>query len=311
MTERRVFLNGVMVPYGEARIPVQSCAVKFGASVFEGLRAYWSDATEELYVFRLEDHVGRLLSSLRLTRMQHEFTREFLVGSVLMTLQANRYREDVHIRQTAYIEADGEVDTLGPVGIAVDARPRRMTSKDSVAACVSSWCRISDHSMPPRIKASANYQNGRLAMVQAKLDGYDCPLLLNSQGKVSEAPGACCFIVREGVALTPPVTADILESITRASLVELFGSVLGVRVIERDLDRTELYIADEVFLCGTAWEIMPVTSIDRLTIGTGTVGAVTETVRKVYSRVVRGEDETYRRWLTPVYKASGPEKDGR
>jgi len=302
VTPRYLYLNGRILPYDEARIHVQSAAVKFGASVFEGLRAYWNPKQGELYVFRLKEHIDRLYDSLRLMRMEHSFAREELASSILEVLRKNEFREDVHIRQSAYVEADGDIDATGPVGLAVDARPRKLTTKAGITACVSSWTRISDGSMPPRIKCSANYQNSRLASLEAKTNGYEGALILSSRGKLSEAPGACCFVVRRGVPITPPVTADILESVTRATLLELFRKELGQSPEEREVDRTELYVAEEAFLCGSGWEITPVVSIDKLPLGDGTQpGPVTRAIQACYFAVVRGEKPEYRSWLTPVY----------
>lgn len=306
-----MYLNGKVVPYGDALIHVQSAAVKYGTSVFEGLRAYWNERQGELYVFRLKEHIDRLYDSLRLMRMEHSFTREELGASILEVLHKNAYREDVHVRQTALVEADGAMDATGPVGLAVDARPREGKTREGIAACVSSWTRIADGSMPPRIKCSANYQNGRLATLEAKINGYDAPLLLNSRGKLAEAPGACCFMVRRGIPMTPPVTADILESVTRATLLELFRRELGVEALERDIDRTELSVADEAFLCGSGWEITPILSIDRLPLGDGRrMGPLTKAIHDCYFAVVRGEKPAYREWLTPVY-GGGANAGGR
>ena len=300
---RYLYLNGRLVPYDDARIHVQSGAVKYGGSVFEGLRAYWNADQGELYVFRLQEHIDRLFASLRLMRMEHRFTREELADSILQVLRKNEVRQDVHIRQSAFIEADGALEATGPVGLAVDARPHRVTEKPGIAVCVSSWIRISDASMPPRIKCSANYQNGRLAMLEAKTNGYEGALLLNSRGKLSEAPGACCFMVRGGVPVTTPVTADILESVTRGTLLELFRTELGQTPVERDIDRTELYVAEEIFLCGSGWEITPIVSLDRIPLGDGKEpGPVTKAMQACYFAVVRGEKPAYRRWLTPVHR---------
>jgi branched-chain amino acid aminotransferase len=299
---RYLYLNGRIVPYAEALIPVQSNAVKFGTSVFEGLRAYWNTARGELYVFRLPEHVDRLLDSLKLMRMEHAFSRDELTSSILEVLRKNEYREDVHIRQTAYLDADGDMGLTGPVGLAVDALPRRMADKPGITAGISSWLRIPDGAMPPRIKCSANYQNGRLAQLEAKVNGYDTALLLNARGKLAEGPGACCFVVRRGVPMTPPVTADILESVTRATLLDLCAKELGLTPEVRDIDRTELYVAEEAFLCGSGWEIAPIVSVDRLPLGDGTKpGPVTRAIQACYFSVVRGERPAYRDWLTPVY----------
>jgi len=301
MQPQRIYLNGDLVPYADAKIPIHSCAVKYGAAVFEGARAYWNAAQEQLYVFRLRDHVERLFTSLRLMRMAPRFSRDDVVAAVVETMRANGAREDVYARVTAYVEGDGDLDASGPVGLAVDVRARRLTAKDALAARVSSWVRIDDRSMPPRIKATANYQNARLATVEARADGYDTPLLLNTAGKLAEAPAACCFVVRGGVPLTPPVSAGILESITRATLLDIFPEVAGVGVVEREIDRTELYVADEVFICGTAWEITPVTSVDRMPVGRGAPGPLTLAAADAYARIVRGGATAREAWLTPVW----------
>ena len=300
MSERYLYMNGRLVPYSEATIHVQSNAVKYGTSVFEGVRAYWSEPQQELYVFRLDEHCRRLFDSLKLMRMDHELTLDEMRHSILETLRKNEYREDVHVRQTAYVAADGNVEATGPTGLAVDARPRKMAGK-AVDICVSSWVRIPDTAMPPRIKCSANYQNGRLAFLEAKAGGYDYTVLLNTRGKVSEAPGAAFFLVRGGVPTTPPLTADVLESITRTTLVQLFREQHGLTVAERDVDRTELYVAEEAFFCGSGWEVTPVASVDRLPLGQPAPGPLTRAIADTYFRAVRGEMPEYRGWLTPVY----------
>lgn len=300
-SSRYLYLNGKILPYEEAKIHVQSAAVKFGASVFEGLRAYWNPSQGELYVFRLQEHIDRLYASMRLMRMEHHLTREELVSSVLDILRKNEYREDVHIRQSALVEADADLAATGPVGLAVDALPRKLAGT-GVHACISSWSRIADGSMPPRIKCSANYQNSRLATLEAQLNGYDTALILNGRGKLAEAPGACCFVIRGGVPITPPVTADILESITRATLLELFPKELALTPDVREVDRTEVYVAEEAFLCGSGWEITPVFSIDKLPLGDGAQpGPITRGIAECYFAVARGEKPAYRHWLTPVY----------
>ncbi len=298
---RYLYLNGKIVPYGEALIHVQSAAVKYGTSVFEGLRAYWNARQGELYLFRLKEHIDRLYDSLRLMRMEHSFTRDELASSILEVLRKNEYREDVHVRQTAYLDADA-MEATEPVGLAVDALPRKLSTKAGISACISSWMRIADGSMPPRIKCSANYQNSRLATLEAKTNGYDSALLLNSRGKLAEAPGACCVLVRRGVPITPPVTADILESVTRTTLLQLFEKELSLAPEVRDVDRTELYVAEEAFICGSGWEITPILSVDKLPLGDGTQpGPVTRAIQTCYFSVVRGEKPAYRDWLTPVY----------
>jgi branched-chain amino acid aminotransferase len=171
-----------------------------------------------------------------------------------------------------------------------------------MACCVSSWRRISDNVMPPRVKAGPNYHQSRMIIAQARVDGYEGAILLNERDKVSEGPYACLMIVRDGQPITSTITSGILESITRATLIELFAAELGLKVIEREIDRTELYIADEAFFCGSAAEILPITSVDRFPLGDGSVGPITRHIREVYLDVVRGKVPKYRHWLTPVYR---------
>jgi branched-chain amino acid aminotransferase len=315
VASRYVHMNGTLVPYADAVVHVQSCAVKYGTAVFEGIRGYWNQAREELYLFRLRDHVDRLFVSLRLLRMEHGFSHADVVRAIVDTIRANEFREDVYSRVTAYLAIDGELDAPGPVGIAIDVRPRRLTAKSAISAGISTWARLSDRSMPPRIKATANYQNARLATIEARLAGYDSALLLNEHGKLAEAPAACCFIVRDGVVITPPIQAGILESITRRTIIEVLPDLLHRTVQEREIDRTELYVADEIFVCGTAWEVMPVVSIDRMDVGTGRPGPVSAAIQAEYARLVRGQVRERQDWLTPVWNAdralASPEVVGR
>jgi branched-chain amino acid aminotransferase len=167
-------------------------------------------------------------------------------------------------------------------------------------ACISSWSRITDNVMPPRVKASSNYLNSRYASEEARRNGYDIALILNPNGKVAEAPGACLMLVRDGKIITPTVTSGILESITRATLIQLCRDVLNVEVIEREVDRTELYVAQEAFLCGTGAEITPIASVDRFTLGDGNIGAITARVENLYHDLVRGIDARYAEWRTAV-----------
>jgi branched-chain amino acid aminotransferase len=170
---------------------------------------------------------------------------------------------------------------------------------------VSSWTRTSDNAIPIRLKSGSNYQNGRLATLQAKADGYDAPILLNRGGTVAEGTGATFFMVRRGTLLTPPLTADILESITRVTLLSDVIPDLGLEVVERDIARTELYVADEAFFCGSGYEITPITSIDKFPLGTGEVGPITKRLSKAYMDLVRGVDKRHPEWRTPVYKPMG------
>jgi len=218
-------------------------------------------------------------------------------------LRKNEFKEDVHARHVACLEGFGHFSAKEPVGIHIvaQARGRGYDVENGIRCAVSSWLRINDNSIPPRIKAGANYQNSRLATLHAKEDGYDQPILLNSNGKVAEGPGACLFIVRRGVVATPTVTAGILESVTRTTLLELFPSELKIQVQEREIDRTELYVLEEAFFCGSGAEITPVVSIDKFPVGDGNPGPITRQIQEVYFDIVRGNNPKYIKWCTSIY----------
>jgi branched-chain amino acid aminotransferase len=306
VTEKRhpkyLLMNGELVAYDDARVHVLSTAFKYVASVFEGLRAYWNEAEGELYGFRLLDHFQRLVESLRICRMASPVDVDGYLADLVRLMRANDLREDLHMRVSAYVDADdGGLASFEPISISMAALPmRRYFSKEGLDVQVSSWTRISDATMPPRVKAVANYQNSRLALLQARADGYDDAILRSSQGKVTEGPGYAVFMLRGGRLITPPVTAGILESITRDSIMALAPG-LGLDVQEREIDRTELYVADELFFCGSAAEVTPILSVDRIPVGSGTVGQRTRGLLTAFLATVRGETADTRGWLTPVF----------
>jgi branched-chain amino acid aminotransferase len=184
------------------------------------------------------------------------------------------------------------------------SKPTTKAVTQGVRSCVSTWRRNSDLASPSRIKSGANYHNSRLAYIDARLNGFQVPILLNEAGKVAEGPGACFMMVRKGKLITPPVTADILESITRDTLIEVAQAELGLEVVERDIDRTELYVCDEAFFCGSGHEVSPINSIDHYPVGAGEPGPITRQLQKLYFDVVTGALPKYRHWLTPVYGAT-------
>jgi branched-chain amino acid aminotransferase len=302
-----IWMNGELVPRQQATLPVGSAAVFYATNVFEGLRAYWNEADEELYCFRMGDHFARLRESMKMMRFTVPYSDDDLSEAVREVLRGNDVHDDIHMHIVAYVAGSGQ-DATEPTGLYINPRLRgRMTSPGGgLRCCVSSWTRTSDNAIPIRLKCGANYQNARLALLQAKADGYDAPLFLNRQGKVAEGTGASFFMVRKGKLITPTVTNDILESLTRSTLIDtICPDVLGLEVVERDVDRTELYVADEAFFCGSGFEITPITSIDRFPLGTGEVGPITQQVLAAYMHLVRGTDERYPEWRTPTYhKAS-------
>ena len=283
-----------------------SNAVFNGASVFEGLRGYWNERQGELYCFRLPEHYRRLRESAKLMRLALPYPPDEYPHYVRELIRANDFRTDVHVLHMLSVEGFGGFDVSEPVGMWIAARPRGRYSEKAgggLNVTVSSWTRISDTSMPPRIKSAANYQNSRLAILQAKADGYDNAILLNNRGTVAEGPGANFFVVRAGRVMTPPVTSGILDGITRSTLIELFARGHGVTVEEREIDRTEVCVADEAFFCGSGAEVTPILCVDRIPLGDGSeAGPTTRAIRDTYMQIVRGERPEYRHWLTPVYQ---------
>jgi branched-chain amino acid aminotransferase len=281
-----------------------SPALKYGLSVFEGLRAYWSDADNQLFIFRLQEHTERLFQSMKLLRFEPSFTPEDINDRTVELLRGNNVRGAAHIRTIAYLDGKGEHTVRGPVSYSISAleRSRSAQVEKGIRCQVSAWTRISDTSMPPRIKTGGNYVNSRLARYQAKHDGYDDAILLNGTGRVAEAPGACIFLRRRDELITPDVTSGILESITRDTVLQL-AREKGIEVTERPVEKTELYAAQEIFLVGSAAEILPVINVDGISIGKGSRGEMTRDLQNAYFDAVIGKNSSNKGWLTSVHRA--------
>jgi branched-chain amino acid aminotransferase len=305
------WMDGRIVPWHEATIHVSAETVLRGANVFEGMRAYWSEDEQQLFIFRNREHLKRLRQSAKIMRMSIPYSDAELTAAFIALMRRNRFREAVHFRPVVYFD-QGESNAWEPheirtgVFIIAFARPLSPSATTGIKSGTSTWRRNSDLASPSRVKAAGNYQNSRLAHVEARLNGYGMPIMLNDRGKVAEGPSSCFMLVRDGRVITPPVSADILESITRDTLIQLFRDELGVTVVERDLDRTELYVADEAFFCGSGAEVLPVISFDHYPVGDGTVGPLTRAAQSLYFEVAKGRHPKYRDWLLPVYEdASG------
>lgn len=300
-----LWLDGKTIPWDEATVHVNSIGHASVSTIYEGIKGYWNEEKNQLYLFRLDEHLRRFEHSLKIVRTPPPYTMSEIRESIFNLLQGNKIRQDIYICPLSYL--GGIIRSFSgpqfdkPVKIMIDMWPfeSRILSERTVKVCVSSWRRIADDVMPARVKCASNYHNGRLAAMEAQINGYDYPIILNKRGKVSEGPGACVFLVREGRVITPSVTSGILESITRASLIKIFKEILEIEVVEREVDRTEMYIADEAFLCGTGWEITSIESIDGLPVGKE-VGEITKQIKQLYHDVVRGIDQRFSEWRTPL-----------
>ncbi|UYO44337.1 aminotransferase class IV [Rhodopseudomonas palustris] len=303
MAERLIWFKGEITSPENAKVMALSPTAQFGLNVFEGVRGYWNRELEQMFVFRLRDHLHRLQQSCKLIALEMPYSIEQIEQFIREIIGVSGYREDVALRITVFV--DGE-DTWSSVRkpelfIAPISKPRKDAANlPTQTATVSSWRRIDDVSFPPRVKCGANYINGRYAHLDARRKGFDLPIFLNAENKVSEGAGACIAIVRNGTLITPDTSSDILESITRDTILRL-SRAMGISCEERRVDRTELLIANEVFLCGTAAEVTPISSIDHVAIGDGGVGRLTAMLAAEYFRAASHQNPEFPDWTFPIY----------
>lgn len=305
------FFEGKIVPLAEAKVSVMTHGLNYGTGAFGGLRGYWNAEEEQLYVFRPHDHFKRFIQSASLVRIAIEYGVDELVDILMELLRKENYHENCYIRPLAYKSEEMIGVRLHEVkdGFTMFALPfgRYVANEEGAHVCFSSWRRIDDNAIPARGKISGSYANSALIKTDAVLSGYDEALVLNEDGHISEMSAANFFLIRDGVAITPPITANILEGITRRSLIEMLREKMGIEVVERSIDRTEIYIADEAFMCGTGVQLAAITRVEHRPIGSGKMGPITEELRSLYYDVVAGRVPEYRHWLTPIY-ATEPAK---
>ena len=303
------FFRGRVVPYESVRLGLLTHALNYGTAVFGGLRAFWNEEEKELFVFRPLDHFRRFLDSARLLRMDLPHSPGDLWAGLRGLLRKQGTRTDCYVRALAFY---GD-ETLGvrlhdlrpEVSIVALPFGHFVKNEESAHACISSWQRISDNVLPARGKIAGGYVNSALAKSDAQLAGFDEALVLNDDGHVCEGSVENVFVARGGVVATPPVTQDILEGITRRTVIHLLREDLGVEVVERPIDRTEVYLADEVFLTGTGVQIVAVTRVDHRSVGSGRMGEITKRLRPALADVVRGRDARHRSLCAPVYREDG------
>ncbi len=305
VANRLIWYRGEVLPVNDAKINILAPTAQFGLNVFEGIPCYWNDQQGQLYAFRLSDHYDRLLRSARLLQIACPYDRQAMEEALRAAVTANEYEENLSVRQTLFVDGFGSWGSDGPVDMFVAPIPRGQTSaeynRQGLHACVTSWRRISETTLSPRIKCGANYINSRAGQREALRNGYDTCLFLNDAGKVAEGPGSCLFMVSKGTLVTPMLTDSVLESITRDTVLQL-ARANGIPVAERTVDRTELYACDEAFLCGSAMEIRPVLSVDRYPVGSGAEGPVTQRLHRAYLDAATGRDPAFGHWVTPIYK---------
>lgn len=303
MSTDKALVDGKIVDFADARMHVVSPSIQYATAVFEGIRAYWSPQKEQLSFFRYQEHIDRLHLSMKMMRLDPPAALANLKADVISLARANELREDCHMRVFVLLDGPPVITATGPTRLAatIGALPFNSFMEKGMKAGVVSWRRNDDNACPPRMKTVANYVNGRLAAIEAKQNGFDAPVMLTAEGYVSEGPQANILLVRDGELLAPRRTDGILESITRDTIMRLCEEELGIPVVERAIDRSELYAADEMFYCGSGWEIRPATRVDGLPVGDGNVGPVTRRIAEAYFAAVRGENARYADWLVPVW----------
>ena len=305
MPEALAFFRGNIVPISEAKVSVMTHALHYGTAVFEGIRGNWNEEHGKLYVFRMREHYDRLIQGCKMLLLDIPYTADDLCNITVELLRSCGYKEDLYIRPLAYksqelianlklheIESDFTLMAV-PFGAYID-------TEGAINCCTSSWRRIDDLMIPPRVKISGHYVNGILAKTEAVMAGFDEAIMLTQDGNVSEGTGENLFMISNGTIYMPPVADNNLTGITRDSAITLAKKELGIDVVERNIRRSEIYLADEVFLTGTAAHITPVGSLDSRPIGDGGVGPITRKIRDLYIDLIRGNNPDYLDWCTEI-----------
>jgi len=304
------FFQGEIVPIEQAKISIMTHAFNYGTGCFEGIRAYWNTRKEQLYVFRLQEHFERMHRSARILRIDLDYSVDELCDITLDLLRREGYRQDTYIRPLAY-KSEKVIgvrlhDLADDVAIFAVPFGRYIEQEEGAHVCISSWTRIDDNAIPARAKITGAYINSAFSKTDAMLAGYDEALVLTQTGHISEGSAENFFMIRNGHLITPPVTSNILEGITRDTVIELASAEMGLETVQRSIDRSEIYVCDEAFLCGTGVQVAAITQVDHHLIGDGTIGPIVSRLRDLYFGVVRGDNPTYRHWCTPVYEESLP-----
>jgi branched-chain amino acid aminotransferase len=300
------YFEGQIVPFEKATVSVMNHTFNYGTGAFGGIRGYWNDKEEQLFVFRPPDHFRRFLNSARLLSFKLDYTPEQLVQILLDLLRTEGWRTNVYIRPLAYVKNNLIGVKLHDLdyGVAIFSLPfgSYVPNEEGAHVTFSSWRRVDDNSIPARGKLIGAYVNSALIKTDAQRAGFDEALVLNQDGHVSEGSAENFFMIRDGVVYTPPITANVLEGITRRTVMHLLREEMGLEVVERTIDRTEVYLAEEAFFCGTGVQIAAIIKVDHRPLGNGQMGTIVSDLRRLYFDVVAGRVPKYRHWNQPVYE---------
>jgi branched-chain amino acid aminotransferase len=304
------FFEGKIVPIDQAKVSITCHALNYGTAAFAGLRGYWNNDKQQLYLFRPIDHFIRLKQSADILMIDIPYTPEDLRNILIDLVRREGYRENIYIRPLVYKSQEGTIgvklhDVKGDFTMFAMPYGSYVSKEEGLSVGTSSWRRVDDTMIPARGKITGAYANSALIKTEANLSGYDEAIVLSQDGHVSEASAANIFMYRKGKVVTPPISANVLEGITRNAVMTLITQELGLEVVEREIDRTELYSAQEAFLCGTGVQVAAITEVDHRPVGDGKMGSLVSQLRKLFFNVVRGDLPRYAEWLSPVY-ASEP-----
>jgi len=306
VSNRYAFFDGEFIPIEGAKVSIMTHALNYGTGCFEGIRAYWNKDEKQLYAFRMPEHYERLHRSCNILLIELPYSVEELINITIELLRREGFQQDTYIRPLAYKSQEGIGVRLKGIAdsFAMFSIPfgRYIEQEEGAKVCVSSWRRIYDTSVPARAKCTGAYINSAFCKSEAEMNGFDEAIVLTRGGSVSEGSAENLFLVRNGVLVTPSVTSDILEGITRATLIQLASEELQIEVEERTVDRTELYVCEEAFFCGTGVQIAAIASIDNRPVGEGRIGPITKALRDRYFDIVRGKVPKYKGWCTPIYE---------
>ncbi len=300
------FFQGRIVPIEQAKVSIMTHTFNYGTGAFAGIRGYWNAEQEQLYVFRILDHYRRFLNSGKFLLAQVDYTPEQLAEVTVELLAKEGWQQDCYVRPLLY-KADEVIgvrlhNLRDEVAIFSLPFGKYIQDEEGAKVCTSSWRRVDDTAIPARGKLIGSYINSALIKSEAMLNGFDEAIVLNQDGHVAEGSAENLFMVRNGVLITTPVHSNILEGITRRTIMQLAREELDIPVVVRTIDRSELYVADEAFFCGTGVQIVAIASVDHRPVGTGRMGPITQRIRDLYFRIVRGQEPKFMDWLTPIPK---------
>lgn len=304
--KQQAFLEGKFVNLEDAKISIMTSGFLYGTAVFEGLRAYWNEKEKEIYIFRMKEHYERMMDSMKIMHMSIKYSVDELCKLTTELVRRNAPTGDTYVRSTAYKAAckigpslDGSSNEYCMFTVAFGDY---FHGAEGLNVQVSSWRRVEDNAIPARAKIVGAYANTALAKTDALVAGFDECIVLSENGHVAEGSAMNVFMIKRGKLITTPTTENILEGITRHSVIEIAEQELGLKVESRQIDRSELYTADELFFCGTGAQIAPIATVDKRIVGAGGVGPISDKIRQIYLGICRGENPKYHKWLTPVYK---------